>query len=116
MGATHAFMRNDEVSGQGKEILVFAQRVKLNKRELDRIYHEFCHYEDAKTHLVELTHFFQRCGRDLKLIETLLFQFYDEDKTFRLNFLDFLMYLWNFLASNEDDVARMCYMLFDIGQ
>jgi hypothetical protein len=116
MGAVHAFVRNDEIEGQGKEILYFSQRIKLSKNQLDRLYHEFVRFEDPRTHVVDLHSLFDKCGLPLQLIELLLFSFFDELKTFKLNFLDFIVYLWNFLACRDDDLSNMCFMLFDIGQ
>jgi hypothetical protein len=116
MGAVNSFVRNDEIDGQGKEILYFAQRIKLSKQQLDRLYHEFIKYEEPKTHLVDIHYLFDKCGLPLNLIESLLFMFFDELKTFKLNFLDFVIILFNFLASRDEDLSNMCFMLFDIGQ
>jgi hypothetical protein len=117
MGGTHSFVRNDEIDGQGKEVLCFSQKIKLNKRELDRIYHEFCYYEDRSTHLVDLVHLYDRCGlKQLKLVDSLIFEFFDEDKTSQLNFLDFLIALWGFLTADDVHLSYLCFMLFDIGK
>jgi hypothetical protein len=117
MGGTHSFVRNDEIDGQGKEVLLFSQKIKLSKTELDRIYHEFRYYEDRSTHVVDLAYLFERCGlKQLKLVDSLIFQFFDDDKTSKLNFLDFLIALWGFLAADDVHLSYFCFMLFDIGK
>jgi hypothetical protein len=114
MGATHAFVRNDDIEGQGRDLLLFAQRIKLGKRELDRIYHEFVKLENPLTHHVEIEDIFTRSKTKMSLIDSLIFQFFDIEKSARLNFLEFLVIIWCFLAARDDDLAFLCFTIFDI--
>lgn len=111
---TRTFKRNDAVDGQGKATLLFAKRISLQKYELDRIFHEFSKYESPSSHLVSWSDVFRANKVEFSIFSSVLFQIFDRYKVGLVNFLEYLQIMWSFLSTDEDNLARMCFELFDI--
>lgn len=110
------FVRNDKIEGQGKQFLLFAKKINLQKYEIDRIFEVFCGLEDPVTHLVETRKILLQNKRPYTLICSVILQIFDRNKTGWLNFMEYVMVMWCFLSCNEDELARMCFGLFDINK
>lgn len=111
------FARNDAIEGQGKEVLLFAKAMRINNYELDRMYHEFRRMEDPETHLVEISAIFEKCKKiKYRLFDQLLYQLFDDHKTGKLNFVDYMAIQWGFLTTDETMMAILCFALFDVNR
>ncbi len=111
------FSRNDNIDGQGKEVLLFAKAMRINNYELDRMYHEFRRLEDSTTHLVEIRSIFEKCKKlKYSLFDQLLYQFFDDHKTGKLNFVEYITIQWGFLTTDETMMAILCFSMFDVGK
>ena len=108
------FVRNDKVDGQGKQLLLFAKKIDLRKYELDRIFHEFYKLAEPKSNVVQISRIYSECKLPYNLIASVLMQIFDVNKRGILNFLEYLMIMYSFLSTDEDEMARMCFGLFDI--
>lgn len=108
------FVRNDKIDGQGKQLLLFAKVIHLQKDELNRIYEEFCQIEDPQTHIAPTSSVVTSKRKPYTLIASVLLQIFDQNKLGVLNFLDYLRVIWCFLSADEDELARTCFSLFDI--
>lgn len=108
------FVRNDKIVGQGKQLLLFAKKIRLQKVEVDRIFEEFCQLADPTTYLLETSKIATSKKRPYNLITTIILQIYDRNKQGTLNFLEYLMVMYSFLSADEEQLARMSFQLFDI--
>ncbi len=108
------FVRNDKIEGQGKQLLLFAKKVRLQKVEVDRIFEEFCQIEDPATHLAQVASVFISKKKIPTLITTLIMQVFDLNKLGLMNFLEYMTAIWCFLSADEDELARTCFGLFDV--
>ena len=108
------FIRNDKIDGQGKQLLLFAKKVHLQKSEIDRIYEEFCQIQNASSHIAEISYICTSKNKPYSLIASLLFQIFDRNKLGFVNFLEYVMVMWSFLSADEDELARTCFGLFDM--
>lgn len=116
MGSFHfkPFSRNDAIEGQGKEVLLFAKAMRINNYELDRMYHEFRRLEDPETHLVEISSIFAQCKKiKYRLFDQLVYQLFDDHKSGKLNFVDYVTIQWGFLTTDETMMAILCFSMFD---
>lgn len=107
------FVRNDKIDGQGKAFLLFAKSIHLQKYEVDRIFEVFCSMEDPATHLVEISKILTTNKLPYNLICSVILQIYDRNKLGYLNFMEYVMAMWCFLATDENELARTCFGLFD---
>lgn len=107
------FIRNDKVEGQGKSVMLLAKKFKLSAYELDRIYHEFCKYEDPDSHLAEIKFIFDSCKLPYRLFDSILFQMFDKTKCGYLNFQEYVIAMYGLLSSDDDGLANLCFTLFD---
>jgi hypothetical protein len=112
------FERNDSIVGQGKEVLLFSKAVHINTYEVNRIFFEFQRLEDPATHLVEIVTIFNSTKKKLKprLFDELLYQFFDDHKTGRLSFLEYIVIQWAFLTTDDQLLAILCFSMFDPGK
>ena len=108
------FVRNDKIEGQGKQLLLFAKKIHLQKAEVDRIFEEFCQIENPATHLAEVSNIIVSKKKPYCLFASVLFQIFDRNKLGIVNFLEYMTILWCFLSADEDELARTCFGLFDI--
>lgn len=107
------FVRDDKIEGQGKQFLLMAKKINMQKYEVDRIYEEFLGIEDKPTHLVDVKGMFSKHKRPYTLIASVILQIFDRNKTGLLNLMEFVMVTWCFLSTDEDELARLCFGLFD---
>jgi hypothetical protein len=107
------FIRNDEIVGQGKQVLIYAKKMRLTNKELDRLYHEFSKFENPKTNLAEISRIFQYCSCEYSVFSIILYQIFDKTKSGFLNFMEYIIINWFFLTCNDDDFAILCFNLFD---
>jgi hypothetical protein len=111
------FARNDAIEGQGKEVLLFAKAIRINNYELDRMYHEFRRLENPETHLVDIETLFARCKKiKYRLFDQLLYQLFDDHKTGKLNFVDYIAIQWGFLTTDDTMMATLCFVTFDFAR
>jgi len=108
------FVRDDKIDGQGKQFLLFAKKINMQKYEVDRIYEVFFGLENKVTHLVDIKEMFHIYRRPYTLIASVIMQVFDRSKTGQVNLMEFVLILWCFLATDEDELARLCFDMFDI--
>lgn len=116
MGLTYGkeFIRNDNIDGQGKQCLLLAKQLHVKNNEINRIYIIFMRYSDHKTHLINLHDFLYGVQLKNSLIISIMFNLFDQSKLSCLNFMEFMIFLYSLLVTNENDLARYCFGLFDI--
>lgn len=112
--STRDFVRDDDIPGQGKEVLQFCKSVHVTKQELSRIFHVFLAHQNPSTHTINIAGFFQRMKLPYSLLACVLFQLFDIHKTGEATFLHFLIALWQLLAADDDTLAVLCFSLFDL--
>lgn len=112
--ATKHFLRNDGIDGQGKEVLIFCKRIHLANNELDRIFHEFKKFEDPESFKLDTKAMFSRYKIPCRVFERILFQIYDHEKSGHLSFLEYLVIVWGFLTCDDENLAHLCFSLFDV--
>ena len=108
-----SFERNENIPGQGKSVQIFSRSLKISNYELDRMYNEFRRFEDLTTNLVDIETMFTKCLCPYNIIERVIFQAYDDHKTGKLSFMEFLVLCFGFLASDDTILAITLFQLFD---
>lgn len=108
------FVRDDKIDGQGKQFLLMAKKLNMQKYEVDRIYDVFFGIEDKPTHLVDIKGIFLQHKRPYTLMASVIMQIFDRNKSGMVNLMEYVVVLWCFLSTDEDELARMCFGLFDI--
>jgi hypothetical protein len=116
------FVRNDKIDGQGKQFLLFAKRINLQKYEVNRLFYEFSKYSNPETQQIEVNVLLQNASNGgtfkshlpFSLVGSLILQIFDRNKFGVLNFMEYVIAMWCFLSTDEDEMARMCFGLFDI--
>jgi hypothetical protein len=107
------FVRNDEIDGQGKQVVIIAKSLKLTNVALDRLFHEFKKFENPKSNLMNIQAMFSSFKQDYCIFDRIIFQIFDKNKTGELNFLEYVIIMWGFLSTDEDGLAAFCFSLFD---
>ena len=108
------FVRNDKIEGQGKQTLLDAKRIHLRKKELDRIFLEYSKYEDKVAHTIDIKNIMLCNKLSISLFGEVYFQLFDLQKTGVLNFQQYMITMWSFLTTTEDEMARLCWGMFEI--
>lgn len=109
------FVVKDGIPGQGKEVLISAKALGLKQRQLDRLYHEFCRFEDVETYMMDVDSFCSSSRIEYVPFLDLVFQLFDARKTRNLYFHEYLLCCWNFLSAGDGDLfATYAFQLFDI--
>ena len=118
MGALNGrvFIRNDYIVGQGKEVLLDAKSLNIKMNQLDRLFHEFTKLMDLDTHKVDLEMFLRFIKVPHVPFLDLLYQLFDKEKKGDLTFHEYMISNWYFLSSSEDNLATMCFQLFDFAK
>ena len=107
------FVRNDDIDGQGKHVLVVAKSLNLTNVALDRLFHEFKKFENPTSNLMSISIMFSAFKQEYCIFDRLIFQIFDKNKTGELNFLEYMIIMWGFLSTDEDGMAAFCFSLFD---
>jgi len=107
------YSRKDNIPGQGKELLAVSRLLKLKNIDLDRIFHEFCKYEDPETHLADIKVIFRLNRVPYGLYTKIFFQVLDKTKSEHMDFLQFLVSFWSFLTLDEKALSSFCFSQFD---
>lgn len=114
MGALSSkpFQRDDAIPGQGMALMHDSKTLGLKGRQLDRLYQEFCKYEDKETYTADMASLLGDGGGP---VMDLLFQQFDKTKSGELLFHDFVLTTWNFLSVSDGDLlANFMFQLFDV--
>jgi hypothetical protein len=114
MGQGRPFKRNEKIDGQGKQVLLIAKMLTLGNNELDRLFHEFCKFEDPTTHTIDIAQIMKFSLIPLNISMSVIFQIFDLSKGGALNFREYLIAMWSFLTTDETAMARLCFSLFDV--
>ena len=115
VNGSKGFVRNDKIEGQGKSMLLFEKKINLQKYELDRLFLEFCKLQEPTVpNLVETSRILTANKLPYCLMSSVLLQIFDRNKQGLLNFQEYVTVLWCFLTTNEAEMARYCFSLFDI--
>ncbi len=117
MGGAASFKRDDKTEGQGLQVLVDAKAMKLKSRQLDRIWHEFHKIAGEDYYTIDLESLLAYLEIPYTVWCDLLFQMFDRDKKGQINFYNYMVYMWHFLATgepNEDNLAALCFQMFDV--
>lgn len=107
------FKRNDAIDGQDKSLLLLAKSIKLRKYELDRIYYEYTKVEDRSTFTIDIRQIMTSNKLKDTLFSHIYFQIFDLNKTGMLNFREYLIVMWSLLTCDDEELARLCWGLFD---
>ena len=106
-------MRNDAIPGQGLQVLVDAKALKIKANALDRLYHEF-HKVAEKEHIIDYDGFLEFLEIDNTPYTDIFFLLMDRNKDGEFNFWEYILCLWNFLGSSEDNLPATIFTLFDV--
>lgn len=107
------FIRNDEIEGQGKQVLAMAKKLKLTNVELDRIFHEFVKHQNIATHTVNIEKMFASFRHPYTVYDRFVFQMFDRNKTGELVFYEYMLIMWGILSTDEDGLAALVFSMFD---
>jgi len=107
MGLTGSkpFERNDKIPGQGRSLMLDCKALGLKSRQLDRLYREFCRFEDVTTYRLDMESLLSafRIDMGMPLLDALLLKF-DASKTGEVLFHDFVLTFWDFLTTSDGDL------------
>ena len=115
MGAfgSRIFIRNDDIDGQGKIVLITAKRLNLQNYDIDKLFHEFAKYSNPLTHRIELNVLFKNIKLQQTIFSDILFQLFIKTKIGSLSFVEYLVACWTIMTSNDDMIAELCFQIFD---
>lgn len=108
------FERNDDIRGQGKEVLLFCKSVHVTKYELGRIFHAFNITRRPGSVAINLADMFKAFRIKYSLFASIFFQLYDIHKTGEVQFCEYLTTLWALLTSDDDCLAVLCFNMLDV--
>lgn len=113
-GKFRPFVRNDEIEGQGKIVLIVGRNLHIKNYDLDRLYHEFSKHFQSKTDVkVSIEKFFQNYKVKNTIFSNFFFMLYDKTKCGEMDFCHFLLTMWSLMTSNQDHLASLVFALFD---
>ena len=107
------FKRNDKIPGQGLETLVNGKALKIKATQLDRLFHEFNKFA-AEDYLMDYEGFLSFHELENSPFTDLLFLIMDLPKSGLWNFHQYVVTMWNFLSTSEDNLAACIFTIFDI--
>ena len=107
------FKRNDKIPGQGLQTLVDGKALKIKATQLDRLFHEFNKFA-AEDYLMDYEGFLSYHEMENTPFTDLLFLIMDLPKTGLWNFYQYLVTMWNFLSTSEDNLSACIFNMFDI--
>jgi Ca2+-binding EF-hand superfamily protein len=113
--AGHKFKRNDKIPGQGLQVLVDAKALKIKATQLDRLFHEFQKFA-GEDNLMDYEGFLSYHELKQSPFTDILLNLMDlsNDKDGLWNFYQYLITMWNYLSTDDDNLATMIFNLFDI--
>jgi len=106
------FERNDAIPGQGLQVLVDAKALKIQAYSLDRLFHEFNKLA-GEENLVDYDAFLAFLEVENCPWTDIMFLMMDMNKDGEFNFWEYMICMWNFLATSEDNLAATMFTLFD---
>lgn len=110
---SRAWKRNDNIEGQGKDLLITIKNFNITTYEMNRIFIEYSKYENKKLNLINIELFYEYYNIKYNFFDSILFKIYDQDKRNLINFEQFLIGIWNFLTMDEYCLANLCFDIFD---
>ena len=113
MGGAQSFKRDDTVEGMGLQVLVDAKAMFIKSRELDRLYHEFYKLAGEDYYTVDLEAFLDFLEVPCPPLISVLYQFFEKNKTGHMTFYQYMVYNWHFLGASDDGLAALCFQMFD---
>ena len=122
MGAwgSRGFERNDQIPGQGRALVADCRTLGIKTRQLDRLYQEFCRFEDVETYTLDvegMLSFFRIDHATQPILDVLFLGKFDKsvNRSFDLLFHDFVLTMWDFLTTSDGDLfANFMFQHIDI--
>jgi hypothetical protein len=118
------FIRNDNIDGQGKSLLLAAKKTHIKNSELDRLYEvfkkitgptvEYCDVHELLLGYGNATFFESVLGHRFEshgIFKSYLFEQYCSNGV--MTFERFVISLWALLSTTNDLLAAYCFNMFD---
>jgi len=106
------FVRNDTIPGQGLQVLVDAKALRIKAYSLDRLFHEFNKLAGDEN-IVDYDSFLSFLEVENCPWTDILFLMMDMNKDGEFNFWEYMICMWNFLGTSEDNLAATMFTVFD---
>lgn len=107
------FVVND-ISGQGSEVIDIANKLHLKRSDLNAIYTQFCVLDSDNSGEVEVEEFIIHNEIASDIFGELVFTLFDQNKSGKLDFQEYVIAVWNYCTLPKDGLARFAFDIFDV--
>jgi Ca2+-binding EF-hand superfamily protein len=112
-GGTKSFVVNDQIDGQGEEIMALKKQIKLSDSELNKYWAAFCKVDKMYTGSIHIEQFHKYYQLEETPFTMKVFSIMDTDANGGINFHEFILAIWNYLSLDMNSLATFSFRLFD---
>ena len=110
---SRTFRVQSSVSGQDEEAMKVFEDLFLTQSDLNLLFNAFCDIDADDSGVIRSDELFAYLCIESTQFNKKLFAFFDEKQTGYLNFLEFVVVIWNFLTFDSSEFGRFAFFLFD---
>jgi hypothetical protein len=102
------FIPNSTI-GQTKEEMNIIKEINFSDQDVNLFYYVFWEIDSDDSGTVEINELFSFFHIEFTPFNLFWFSLFDDEKSYKLNFVEFISCFWNLLTSSDDDI---CLFLF----
>lgn len=113
IGSTVKFVIDTDFPGQDYLAQEIFDNLRLTSKEIDKLFTVFRWLDKDLSGSINSKEMMSKFGLRGSSLDLKLFQFFDEDGSGELNFMEFVMSMWFFLSIAEDSIAEVAFLIKD---
>jgi Ca2+-binding EF-hand superfamily protein len=101
------------MAGQEELCWEIFDQLNFSKNDINALYHAFCEIDVHNVGSIRPIELFTYFNIELGQFEEAMFSVFDEDKSGKLTFLEFVCSMWNLLSMPTNIMGSLCYLIID---
>lgn len=93
---TTKFKVNEDLPGQGMEVMQIAKVLRFEKRDLDKLYANFCKIDVSGDAVISVSEFIVVNKISCDPLGEMIFKLVDKDHNNSVDFIEYMVALWNY--------------------
>lgn len=107
------FVVNEHYPGQGPNVIVTAGKLRFHRSDLDVMYRQFCKMDADRSGTVSVQEFLTVNNVGSDLFGEMAFRVLDKNNSGKIDFLEYIIALWNFCTLQKDALSHFSFQIFD---
>ncbi len=107
------FIVSDRTVGQGPDVIITAGKLRIRRSDIDAIFRQFCKIDTDDSGLISVNEFVIMNKVQSQAFGEMCFRVLDKNNSGNLDFLEYMVSMWNYCSLGKDSLAQFTFQIFD---